>query len=31
MSLGLTPIEIEEELESPRAAGRAISGNDYEW
>ena len=30
-SLGLTPIETEDELEQLRAAGRQISANDYDW
>lgn len=30
-SLGLQPIETEEELDALRAAGRSYSANDYDW
>ena len=30
-SLGLNPVETEDELESLRAGGRMYSANDYEW
>ena len=30
-SLGLTPIETDEELEALKAAGRSISATDYDW
>ena len=30
-SLGLAPIESEEELEQLKAAGRSYGGNDVEW
>ena len=30
-SLGLQPVETEEELDSLRAAGRAASQLDYDW